>query len=139
MLSNTLNTNEIKNSSGTEIEFSSLEVIGRKRVFAKVSESPAAPHRLTISHQEIGKDRNKRRRSVVRFDYTSVSDVDAITPVVNSCYIVLDTPVGELTDTNDAKMALANLLSFCATTGSGTTVLFDCTGNGAAALIEGSL
>jgi len=56
-----------------------------------------------------------------------------------SAYVVVDLPVGAMSANTESKHVLANLLSFCATTGAATTVLFDCTGNGAAALIDGSL
>lgn len=139
MLNNTLNTNEIKDSAGTEVEFTRLSTDGRKTEFAKVSESPAEPHRLTIQHSESGTGLNRRRRSVVRFDLTAVSDVDTTKYVKHSAYVVLDAPVGAVT--SQAKMAdvLANIQSFLSTTGAGTTVLFNGTGSGATALLQGSL
>lgn len=139
MLSNTLNTNEIKNSAGTEVEFSRLSTSDRSTVFSQIAETPSAPHRLSISHAEIGAGMKKRRRSVVRFDKTSISGVDSITPITNSAYLVIDSPVGAMTSTAELAHVIAELLSFCATTGAATTVLFDGTGNGAKALIEGGL
>lgn len=139
MLNNTLVTNEVKNAAGVEIEFNRISSLDRATVFAKVSESPAAPHRLTVSHQETGVAMKKRRRSLVRFDITSESDVDDATPVTTSCYIVLDAPVGALTTNAKLAEALANVMSFVATTGAGTTVLFDGSGNGASALLNGTL
>jgi hypothetical protein len=139
MLNNTLNTNEIKDSAGTEVEFSRLSSSDRTTVYSKIDESPALPYRLTISHQEIGSGLKKRRRSVVRFDKTVISDVDSVTPTTVSAYLVLDFPMGaQLTD-DEATNAIANVLSFCATTGAATTVLFDGTGNGAVALLSGGL
>lgn len=139
MLSNTLNTNEIKNSAGTEVEFGRLSVSERKTEYAVITESPALPHRFNIAHQETGVGMKARRRSLVRFDKTVMSNVDATVPVTVSAYIVLDAPVGALTSMAEPANAIAELLSFCATTGAGTTVLFDGTGNGAAALLAGSL
>jgi len=139
MLSNTLNTNEVKNSAGTEVEFSSISVLDRSRVFAQISETPSLPHRLTISHQESGKGINKRRRSMARIDRTSISTVDSVTPVVSTTYIVSDSPVGAITTMAEPTHSMAELLSFMATTGSGTTVLFDGSGNGANALLTGGL
>jgi len=139
MLSNTLNTNEIKDSAGVEVEFTRLSTEGRSTVFAKVGESPAAPHRLTIRHQETGSGLKKRRRSVVRFDKTSVSTVDNATPIVSSAYLVLDNPIGAVVTNAEAAHVLANLLSFCATTGAATTVLFDGTGNGASSVLNGGI
>lgn len=138
-LPTTLNTNEVKNAAGTEVEFSSYDQSGRTRTFANSSESPAEPHRLSVSHQDIGSGLTKRRRSVVRVDYSKPGDINAETIVKHSAYLVVDTPVGNVNNYDDTKDALANLLSFCATTGAGTTVLFDCSGNGAAALVNGTL
>jgi len=139
MLSNTLNTNEIKNSAGTEVEFNHQENNGRTRKFYQVGEAPSLPHKLSIGHQESGKGLTLRRRSLVRFDKTIISTVDAATPVTVSAYAVLDFPVGALTANTEAANVLAELMSFMATTGSGTTVLYNCTGTGADAMLNGSL
>lgn len=139
MLTNTLNTNEVKNSAGTEIEFSRIRTNDRSTEFAQVGESPAAPHRLSIAHQESGSGLRKRRRSVVRIDKTIVSTVDNVTPVVDSCYIVKDTPVGALLANTEPTNTLAEILSFCASKGASTTILYDGTGNGAEALLTGGL
>lgn len=139
MLNNTLNTNEIKDKAGSEVEFTRLSTTDRSTVFAKVGESPSAPHRLTISHQETGTGMKKRRRSLIRFDKTSTAGVDSVTPITTSAYMVLDYPVGASTTSDEAANVLAELMSFCATTGAATTVLFDCTGNGARELLNGGL
>jgi len=138
MLSNTLVTNEVKDTSGTEVEFSRISTgPGRSTVFAKVSETPNQPYRLTISHSEIGTGADQRRRSMVRFDKDiagASGDSRAVT-----AYVVLDSPIGDLAATTEVKNVLANLMSFLATTGAATTVLFDCTGNGAVVLVNGDL
>lgn len=139
MLSNTLNTNEVKNSAGVEVEFSRINQSGRSTEFAKIGESPAAPLRLSISHQEFGSVLRKRRRSVVRVDKTVISDVDNATPVVVSAYCVLDTPSGAITTNVEPTHVLAHLMSFLASTGATTTILYDGTGNGATALLSGGL
>lgn len=54
MLSNTLNTNEVKDAAGTEVEFSRISTNGRSTEYAKVGEVPNAPYRLKVSHQETG-------------------------------------------------------------------------------------
>lgn len=138
MLTNTLNTNEVMNASGTEVEFSRLSIDGRSTTFAKISESPAAPHRLTIAHQETGSGIKRRRRSVTRVDLTSISDVDSTTPATDSAYLVLDSAIGAKTTNADAKAALAELGSFVHTLGTNTH-LYDGTGTGAAALLAGGL
>jgi len=139
MLSNTLNTNEIKNAAGAEIEFQHQQQTDRARVFAQINESPALPHRLSIQHQETGNGIKKRRRSVVRFDKTIVSTVDLATPITISAYAVVDFPVGAVVADTEFANVVAELISFLSTTGAGTTVLFDGTGNGSTALIKGSL
>jgi len=137
MLSNTLNTNQIKDASSTEVEFEHLDAVGRTREFKQITESPNLPHRLTISHSETGTGATRVRRSVVRFDKT-VAGVSLL-PRGIAAYVVLSAPVGDLSATTEMKNVLAELISFMATTGSGTTVLFDCSGNGANALITGGL
>lgn len=139
MLSNTLNTNEIKNAAGAEVEFSRLSTKDRSTEFAQIAETPSLPHRLLISHQENGAGIKRRRRSVVRFDKTSMSGVDATVPVTTSAYMVLDTPVGAVTTSAEASAVIAELMSFVASLGANTTILYDGTGNGAAALISGGL
>lgn len=139
MLNNTLNTNEVKDAAGVEVEFSRLSTSERMTEFAKISESPSYPYRLSIKHQENGVGLKRRRRSVVRVDKTTLSNVDNETPVTTSCYIVLDAPVGAITANTEMANVIANIMSFCATTGAATTVLFDCTGNGAGALLNGGL
>jgi hypothetical protein len=139
MLTNTLNTNEIKNSAGTEVEFTRLSVSDRSTVFAQVSEAPSSPHRLTISHQETGSGIGKRRRSVVRFDKTVQSTVDTALPVVISAYAVLDFPVGALLASTEPTNVMAELMSFLASAGANTTILYDGTGNGAQVLLTGGL
>lgn len=139
MLSNTLNTNEIKNSAGAEVEFNHLQNNDRSRVFYQIGESPALPHRLAIMHQESGTGMKKRRRSVVRVDKTTVSGVDSLTPITTSAYIVLDHPIGASSSNAEAANVIAELLSFCASLGASTTILYDGTGNGAASLLNGSL
>jgi len=139
MLSNTLNTNEIKNSAGTEVEFSRLSTADRNTVFAQIAETPSLPHRLTISHLETGSGIKKRRRSVVRVDKTTISGVDSVTPITTSAYIVGDFPVGGASSSAEMAHVVAELLSFCASLGASTTILYDGTGNGAASLINGGL
>lgn len=139
MLPNTLNTNEVKNSAGTEVEFSRLSTGDRNTEFSQITESPSLPHRLKIAHQESGVGLRKRRRSLVRFDKTVISTVDNITPVTISAYAVLDAPVGAMAANAEFANVLAELMSFLASIGASTTILYDCTGNGADALLKGGL
>jgi hypothetical protein len=80
-----------------------------------------------------------RRRSVVRVDKDVISLVDNVSKVRVSVYMVLDSPVGALTTNAEPTNIIANLLSFCASLGATTTILYDGTGNGAATLLNGDL
>lgn len=82
---------------------------------------------------------NKRRRSAVRVDKTIISSVDNVTPVTVSAYNVVDIPVGAMLTIAEAANVEAELMSFVSTTGAGTTVLFDGSGNGAKCLLNGDL
>lgn len=140
MLNNTLNTNEVKNAAGAEVEFQHLEFPpGRKRVFAVIGENPSQTHRLSISHEEIGTGVKMRRRSVIRLDKKSISSVDSVTPVTTLVYTVIDSPVGAMTTNTVLTDLLANMISFLASTGADTTIKYDGTGTGAQVLINGSL
>lgn len=140
-LSNTLETNEIKDAAGLEKEFQRLGdgPTPRSTVFALKSESPSLPHRLNIAHQEQGTGLKKRRRSLIRFDKTVISTVDSVTPVTVSAYAVLDAPVGAMAANTEFANVLAELMSFMASLGASTTILYDCTGNGAKTLLDGGL
>lgn len=139
MLSNTLNTNEVKDSAGVEVEYQRLWTEGRTTVFAKIGESPNLEDRFAIKHAESGVGIKRRRRSVVRFDKTSLSTVDATLPVTTSAQLTIDSPIGAVTTDAELTNTLARLISFIASTGATTTILYNGTGNGAVALREGSL
>jgi len=139
MLSNTLVTNEIKNAAGTEVEFDRLSIGPRSTEFKSVTETPALPNRLNISHQETGVGISRRRRSVVRFDKTVTGEVDILQTMKGSAYLVLDIPIGLSTTVNLPKDLLAQLISFTASLGASTTILYDGTGNGAVALLTGGI
>lgn len=138
MLSDTLNTNEIKDASGTEVEFEYKSGSDRSKTFQQIDGSPAQPHLITVSHSETGAALKLRRRSLARVDLTVISDVDSITPVTASAYKVVDIPLGALLTNAAAKKVLAELDSFCSTLGT-STLLYDGTGLGNHALLDGSL
>lgn len=136
---NDLNTNEIKNPAGTEVEFTRISTGPREGVWKQTAETPNLPNRLTIKHSESGSGITLRRRSLVRFDKSIASTVDTTKVVTVSAYAVLDTPVGACTATTDYDDPLAYLISFLASLGASTTILYDCTGNGARALMNGEI
>jgi len=136
----TLVTNEIKNSAGTEVEFTRLSTgPGRETVFRQVAESPSLQHRLTVKHVESGTGFNLRRRSLVRFDKTVASTVDSTKLVTVSAYAVMDIPVGGLLALTEPGHVCAELMSFLASLGASTTILYDGTGSGAVCLLNGDL
>lgn len=137
-LSNTLNTNEVKNASGTEVEFTRISTEARETVFAQVGEVPSLPHRLSVKHMETGSGMKKRRRSAIRVDKTVISGVDASTSVTPFAVLYIDAPVGALASSTEMANVLAEVLSFAATLGTNTH-LYDGTGTGSAALLAGSV
>jgi hypothetical protein len=139
-LPTTLNTNEVKNSAGTEVEFNRLGPgVGRSVVFAQNGEAPYAPRRLTISHVETGVGVLRRRRGLIRFDYSTTGQYDSTKIERISAYTVLDSPIGNLTANDIPTHVLAYLNSFMASLGASTTILYDGTGNGTQALLTGGL
>jgi hypothetical protein len=139
-LANTLNTNEIKNAAGTEVEFQRLRTGDWNAEFAVITESPAFPYRMKISHQEIGSGASKRRRSNITFKTVTTGQIDTTKLKQDSCSLTLDRMIGNENDSGAvAKALIANMLSFVGTTGAGTTVLFDCSGTGASNLLSGGI
>jgi hypothetical protein len=132
-------TNEVKDRAGTEVEFLFREEVGRSREYMKSGEVPSLPYRLKVQHREVGKGASLIRQSNVTILGTLLSQVDLITPVQVRESRTLYVPQGHLTDLNVVKDIAAFMNSFCATLGAGTTVLYDGTGYGSAALINGTL
>lgn len=134
-----LNTNEIKNASGTEVEFTQISLGPRESKYKAVTELPAYPSRLTIKHSEVGSGVTLRRRSLVRFDKTVTGQVDTTKPMTLSAYAVLDYPIGNSTSATNATEILSYLNSFLSSLGLTTTILYDGTGNGTRALLQGEV
>jgi hypothetical protein len=132
-------TNEIKNAAGGSVNFTQISLGPRESKYKQSNELPAYPVRLTIKHSETGVGTALRRRSLVRFDKTVVGGVDVTKLVTISAYAVLDYPVGNQAVDTNAKDVQAHLLSFCASLGVTTTILYDNTGNGARALLAGEV
>jgi hypothetical protein len=134
-----LNTNEIKDRTGAEVEFTQISLGARESKYKAVLELPAYPSRLTIKHSETGSGVGLRRRSLIRFDKTVIGMVDATKPSTYSAYAVIDYPVGNATSNTTMTDVLAYLMSFAASLGASTTILYDGTGNGARALLAGEV
>lgn len=138
-IANELVTNEIKNAAGTEVEFTRISSKDRASEFKCKTEVPSQPYRLLINHQEIGTGMKKRRLSRIKFSKVSLSGVDSVTPIESSVNLALTFPVGGSLDSTVVKDLLANMMSFVATTGAATTVLFDGSGTGAKVLVDGEV
>jgi len=141
MFPTTLNTNEVKNAAGAEVEFQRIVGPGNINglVYSQIGELPAYPVRLVLNHQEIGSGTKRRRRSRVGFSSSVAGQIDTLTPAVCQAYAVLDCPIGNLNSNTLLLNTMANLVSLLASRGASTTILYDCTGVGAEALVQGSL
>lgn len=138
MLPNHLQTNEVKNASGTEVEFLRFDNGSpRRTIFHKSGEAPNLRHILEVGHIENGNGVNRRRRSKYGFRVEHLL-ADGVTPGFTSGYHVLDIPVGGIADYTYPTLVCAYSMSFLASIGASTTILYDGTGYGAAALINGT-
>jgi len=135
-----LNTNEVKNSLGTEVEFQLWDKPSRGLIYQKTGESPAYTSRIGVNHAEVGTGLNKRRRSRLYCAIESPNEVDATAPkVTNLVYAVADVPIGGTLLFTQITLAMAHLNSLLSSRGVSTTILYDGTGVGAESLINGSL
>jgi hypothetical protein len=132
-----LNTNEVKNAAGTEVEFLYRDEVGRTREYAASGEAPNLPHRIRVKHAETGKGIELVRRSVAQVE-KQVLGVSGTKRAI-LVYKVAVVPVGDIADLSAVKDASAELDAFCATTGAATAVLFDGSGYGDSAIINGTL
>lgn len=135
-----LTTNEVKDASGTEVEFTRLGFLpdGGLQFYA-ASAAPNRPVTLTIKHRLVGDGINRTRQSVIRVD--AIDDGDDVTGTESKSFaqITLSANVGNQTNSDNWKKVLAYLGSFVFLDGTGTTHLFAGTGTGAACLINGTL
>lgn len=132
-------TNQIKDAAGVEVEFNRRRIASGSEPteFRQVGEPPAYKNQMLLSHQESGSGIDKRRRSVIRFNLESASEIDPTITASDSCYIVLDAAIGKHTGTTAQKKVLAQCMSFVASDGSSSTILYGGTGTGAVALLTG--
>jgi len=141
MISDNLNTNQVKNAAGTEIEFELKSRSENRAEWKKTSEVPGLPFRLVVQHQNIGSGVNQRRRSNLSILKLNQGGIDALKSVKTVCSFTLDIPVGNMPNQNldDAKEVLAAAISMIASTGADTVVKFDGTGTAASALLNETL
>lgn len=139
MLPESLNTNQVKDSAGAEREFIHKLYTndGSKRIFAASNEVYNLQHRLAIAHMELATGVDKRRRSMTQVikEILGVSGVKRKIVWTNS----LEIPVGDLDSNDEVENVMAEGMSFVASDGSSTTILYNCTGSGALCLRDGSL
>lgn len=136
-ISATLNTNEVKNAAGTEVEFCLRSTgPGSQCEFQQIAESPAYPHRIGISHQETGVGMAAVRRSRLGTYKTVPSTVDVTRSAPIAMYSVLVYPKGLLLADTEVKNVMAEHISLLASTGADTVIKFDCTGTGADVLLN---
>lgn len=133
-----LTTNEVKNRLGTEIEMIRINQTGRSVEFAYKDEAPNQPYRLSVNHSEFGTGTDKRRRSNVRVEFTPMGATTNLPKKVTATMVV-DIPIGDLSSFTPVQDAIAYLISFVASQGATTTILYDGSGYGADALIHGTL
>lgn len=131
-----LNTNEVKDKTGTEVEMLHWSNEGRVHIYHMSGEKPSEPAVLKVQHQESGTGFDAVRRSNARVDKSFVGKSGKV--AVASAYKVVVVPIGELDTLDVVKDVSAMLDSFCATTGAATAVLFDGSGTGDSALIYGT-
>lgn len=136
VLPTNLNTNEVKDRAGVEVEFLRFSAEGRVTEFAVNGEVPSLPHRLKVSHVENGTGFAVVRRSLARVDKAFVGKSGKVSTC--SCYKVVVVPMGELDNLDIVKDVSAELDSFCASDGTSTTIKFDGSGTGSSALINGT-
>lgn len=136
MLPNNLTTSEVKDSAGTAVPMNRWDAEGRSVEFAKVGEAPNAENHLKVSHQEVGSGVDTRRRSacIVTLQKAGISGKQR----EFKFSLVGDIPIGDISDYTDAKTCLAELMSFVGIGAAGTTLLYNCTGVGADAIINGT-
>lgn len=140
MLPQHLNTNEIKDRTGAEKEFlrtSNPQPLGGVE-FLQSGLAPAYPTILRVKHDVRGTGLARSRRTVQRFDKTFLSSVDSASVGTITFYQVAVIPEGLLTNLNDVTDVQSFLMSFIASRGATTTILYDGTGCGAEVAINGT-
>lgn len=136
-----LNTNEIKNAAGTEVEFLSAPQRGdgSTKVYSKSGAQPNLRELVSVSHTETGVGLKRLRRSVAQASKEFLSESDNVTPARIRLYKVAEVPVGHLTSMTKVKEVAAWMISGEASDGTSTTIKYDCTGTLTDALVNGTL
>jgi len=140
MLANLLNTNEIKNSAGTEVEFGRRGSPTPNAIeYYALTEGLVTKHTLLVSHQTVGKGKLEQIQSVSIIRKTVLSTVDLVTPCTFVAQLKLTSPSGLMLTTAESANVLAELGSFMFLTGADNTFKYDGTGTGGVALLNRTL
>jgi hypothetical protein len=136
-----LTNNEVKDRASAAVSFlRRSNGPGPQVEFAKTSEVPARPHRISVRHQDIGTGVTQRRRSALQVRLTFPGHVDSVKYATVLATLTLDIPIGNMTTTNEAKDVLANLGQICFTQGAAESCTrLDGSGIGASAILNGEL
>jgi hypothetical protein len=137
-----LNTNEIKSAAGAEVEFTRSGGLPNKPNsvrFIYAGASPAYPITMYVSHEETGSGLTLVRKSLVSFDRTIAGQIDITKQARIRMYGVLINPIGQLSSLTAPTEVMANFNSFMSSLGASTTILYDGTGSGSAAMLAGTL
>jgi hypothetical protein len=137
MLPLNLTTNEVKNSSGTEVEFHRIKANDRLVTYSKVGAAPNLDNLLSVSHTVLGSGVDERRRTAI-LGYLEVTGASGVKRIirVNHTY---DIPIGDIASYADVITLDAQVGSLTYLDGTGTTFLFAGTGVGASAAVNGTV
>jgi hypothetical protein len=139
-LPSNLNTNEVKDRAGTEVEFTFFDDSKpRSREWQRSNQAPYLIESIKVQHRDVGKPgfflvRQSNLRIVK--NVLSLVDNSTIVPIISSHSLQI--PIGALTTFDAVKDVVAYHNTLMATI-NGTTVLFDGTGTAAAAMIAGTV
>jgi len=137
MLNAILNNNEVRNAAGTAIIMQSQGTVGRTHTYTYVGSDPRLVTTLTIKHQEVGTGARLVRESLVAAETCSIG-ADGVTIVKSRAQLKVSAPIGAVNSMAPVTDAVAYLLSFVGTTGT-STLLYNGTGTGAAAVLAGAI
>jgi hypothetical protein len=137
-LADNLNTNELKNEAGTEVEYLNFDKGSRMKEWFKSGEVPGLPSHLKIQHREIGEGVDKKRQSNISLYITEIGSVDTTKQAKSIGSFSTTVPIGNIPNFAKITTVMACLGSLCYTNGTNTFV-YDGTTPGAAALINGTI
>lgn len=142
MLPDNLDTNQVRNRLGAEVEFVYQDGAGGQfRVYKRKNGAPNLIETITVQHRTVGKGTERVRQSNISIVKEVVSDTDPTKRAIIRQSKSFWVPEGHLADLDDVKDVDAYMNTFCAQTSAGTSgvLVMDGTGLGAEALINGTI